>query len=120
MPPQHQRPRRRPSPHQPPFRSRCRPYRTPNRWPRPRRNTWWSNPGVLTVTFALPTRDRIPPQELPLIAGLAVREIAAHSTGKSHILLKWPNDILHDNQKLAGLLCERVNNVDLIAAPGLA
>ncbi|HEX4055180.1 MAG TPA: biotin--[acetyl-CoA-carboxylase] ligase [Tepidisphaeraceae bacterium] len=77
-------------------------------------NTWWSNPGVLTVTFALPTRDRIPPQELPLIAGLAVREIAAQFTGKSHILLKWPNDILHDNQKLAGLLCERVNNVDLI------
>lgn len=77
-------------------------------------NSWWSNHGVLTVTFALPTRDRIPPQELPLIAGLAVREVAAQFTGKSHILLKWPNDILHDDQKLAGLLCERVNNVDLI------
>lgn len=77
-------------------------------------NTWWSNPGVLTVTFALPTRDRVPPQELPLIAGVAVRDVAAQITGKSNILLKWPNDIMHDGQKLAGLLCERVSNVDLI------
>jgi BirA family transcriptional regulator, biotin operon repressor / biotin---[acetyl-CoA-carboxylase] ligase len=77
-------------------------------------NTWWSNSGVLTATLALPTRDRHPPQELPLIAGLAVREAAAQLTGHGRILLKWPNDVLHEGQKLAGLLCERVDNVDLV------
>src|SRR5580698_1646971 len=29
-------------------------------------NTWWSNPAVLTVTFAIPIQDRLAPQELPL------------------------------------------------------
>jgi BirA family transcriptional regulator, biotin operon repressor / biotin---[acetyl-CoA-carboxylase] ligase len=77
-------------------------------------NTWWSNAGAMTVTFAVPMRDKVPPQELPLIAGLAVRAAAAQLTGERDIQLKWPNDVLHDGQKLAGLLCERVSNVDLI------
>ena len=77
-------------------------------------NTWWSNPAVLTVTFAVPVQDRLAPQELPLIAGLAVRNAAVEITGDHSILLKWPNDLLHDGRKLAGLLCERVSNVDLV------
>jgi len=78
------------------------------------KNTWWSTPGILTVTFAIPLHDRLAPQELPLIAGLAVRDAAAEITGEDRILLKWPNDLLHDDRKLAGLLCERVDGVDLI------
>jgi len=78
------------------------------------KNSWWSDPGVLTVTFALPLHDRLPPQELPLIAGLSLRNAAAEITGDDTILLKWPNDLLHDGRKLAGLLCERVSNVDLV------
>jgi BirA family transcriptional regulator, biotin operon repressor / biotin---[acetyl-CoA-carboxylase] ligase len=78
------------------------------------KNTWWSNPGVLTVTFALPLHDRLPPQELPLIAGLSLRNAAAEIAGDTDIFLKWPNDLLHNDLKLAGLLCERVSNVDLI------
>jgi BirA family biotin operon repressor/biotin-[acetyl-CoA-carboxylase] ligase len=78
------------------------------------KNTWWSGPGVLTVTFALPLHDRLPPQELPLIAGLSLRDAAAEITGDDGILLKWPNDLLHHDRKLAGLLCERVSNVDLV------
>jgi BirA family biotin operon repressor/biotin-[acetyl-CoA-carboxylase] ligase len=77
-------------------------------------NTWWSSAGVLTVTFALPIHDRIPPQELPLIAGLAVRAAVVELTGQAEILLKWPNDLLFADRKLAGLLCERVSNVDLL------
>jgi BirA family biotin operon repressor/biotin-[acetyl-CoA-carboxylase] ligase len=77
-------------------------------------NTWWSNPDVLTVTFALPIHDRLPPQELPLIAGIALRNAAAEITGDNELLLKWPNDLLHNDLKLAGLLCERVSNVDLV------
>lgn len=77
-------------------------------------NTWWSSPAVLTVTFALPIHERLPPQELPLIAGLALRAAAVELTAESAILLKWPNDLLCADRKLAGLLCERVSNVDLV------
>lgn len=77
-------------------------------------NSWWSGPGVLTVTFALPIHERLAPQELPLIAGLALRNAAAELTARSDILLKWPNDLLHRDRKLAGLLCERVSNIDLV------
>jgi BirA family biotin operon repressor/biotin-[acetyl-CoA-carboxylase] ligase len=78
------------------------------------KNTWWSSGGVLTVTFALPIHERLAPQELPLIAGLAVRQAAAELTGNDGILLKWPNDVLFEDRKLAGLLCERVSGVDLL------
>lgn len=77
-------------------------------------NTWWSNSGVLTVTFALPIDERQAPQELPLIAGLAVRETTVLLTGNADISLKWPNDVVYERKKLAGLLCERVGNADLV------
>ena len=77
-------------------------------------NTWWSNEGSLTATFVLPVDERIEPHQLPLIAGLAVRNAAAELTGSDAIQLKWPNDILHDWRKLGGLLCERVMNADLV------
>jgi BirA family biotin operon repressor/biotin-[acetyl-CoA-carboxylase] ligase len=79
-------------------------------------NTWWSDQrgGALTVTFALPIHERLAPQELPLIAGLAVRDAVAALAGNAQIQLKWPNDVVHDGRKLAGLLCERVSKVDLV------
>jgi BirA family transcriptional regulator, biotin operon repressor / biotin---[acetyl-CoA-carboxylase] ligase len=77
-------------------------------------NKWWSDSGVLTVTFAFPIQERLAPQELPLIAGLALRNAAAEITGEADIQLKWPNDLLFEDRKLAGLLCERVSNVDLV------
>lgn len=77
-------------------------------------NVWFSNRDVLTVTFVLPEDDVIPPHELPLLAGLAVRNAAARLTANPDIALKWPNDIYLDGRKLAGLLCERLDGVDLI------
>jgi BirA family biotin operon repressor/biotin-[acetyl-CoA-carboxylase] ligase len=77
-------------------------------------NAWWSGGGVLTVTFALPIEEHLAAYQVPLAAGLAVRNAAAELTGVEAVSLKWPNDILHDNRKLAGLLCERVHHVDLI------
>jgi BirA family transcriptional regulator, biotin operon repressor / biotin---[acetyl-CoA-carboxylase] ligase len=81
-------------------------------------NTWWSGKesgaGALTVTFVLPARDRVPPQELPLIAGLATRDAAAELTGQDRIQLKWPNDILYQGKKIGGLLCQRISKADLV------
>jgi len=77
-------------------------------------NTWWSRAGSLTVTFVIPTDDRIEPHQLPLIAGLAARNATAELSGSDAIQLKWPNDLQFEGRKLAGLLCERVLNVDLV------
>src|SRR5205085_1460193 len=77
-------------------------------------NVWWSGPGCITVTFALPIDEDIAPHQLPLMAGLAVRNAAAELTGDDNIRLKWPNDVLYGWKKLGGLLCERVFKVDLI------
>jgi len=78
------------------------------------RNTWWSKNGALTVTFVLPIDQTRDPHQIPLIAGLAVRNAAAELSGDHSIGLKWPNDVVHDNKKLAGLLCERIDRVDLV------
>jgi len=77
-------------------------------------NTWWSGSGTLTVTFVLPIDEQLSPHQLPLIAGLAVRNATARLSGNDAIQLKWPNDLLYRGRKLAGLLCERVHKADLV------
>lgn len=77
-------------------------------------NTWWSSEGCLTVTFVLAADEHVEPHQLPLVAGLAVRNAAAELTRNNSIQLKWPNDVLFEGKKLAGLLCERVMKADLV------
>src|SRR4051812_46536874 len=82
-------------------------------------NTWWSGEGSVTVTFALPAAEHFQPHQVPLIAGLAARSALEELVGaeglRGNIRLKWPNDLLlNDDRKVAGLLCERVHNADLI------
>jgi BirA family biotin operon repressor/biotin-[acetyl-CoA-carboxylase] ligase len=77
-------------------------------------NTWWSGPGCITATFAIAASDSIAPHQVPLLAGLAIRNAAAELAGGAEIQLKWPNDLLFENRKLAGLLCERLDRIDLI------
>lgn len=87
-------------------------------------NQWIAPPGTLTVTFAFPVDDHLAGHQIPLLAGLAIRQAvedilraqspATAALAPEHILLKWPNDLLHEDRKLAGLLCERLAKVDLI------
>jgi BirA family biotin operon repressor/biotin-[acetyl-CoA-carboxylase] ligase len=87
-------------------------------------NTWFSAAGSLTVTFVLPVNATLAPHHLPLAAGLAARNAFAELAQIDNIQLKWPNDIVYPSseisnlksplRKLAGLLCERLDNVDLI------
>jgi BirA family biotin operon repressor/biotin-[acetyl-CoA-carboxylase] ligase len=66
------------------------------------------------VTFVLAAGDKVEPHQLPLVAGLAVRNAAAELTGDPDVAMKWPNDVLYQGKKLAGLLCERVRGADLV------
>ena len=77
-------------------------------------NSWWSDAGSLTVTFVFPVEEHLSPHQVPLLAGLAVRDAAAELCGDDAVSLKWPNDVLYKGKKLSGLLCERVSKADLI------
>jgi BirA family biotin operon repressor/biotin-[acetyl-CoA-carboxylase] ligase len=77
-------------------------------------NTWFSAAGSITATFALRISETLAPHHLPLAAGLAVRDALAEMAHDDGIQLKWPNDLLYRGRKLAGLLCERINGIDLV------
>ncbi len=77
-------------------------------------NTWWSGDGSIAVTFVFAADEHLAPQHVPLIAGLAVRTAVAEAAGNDGVQLKWPNDLLFNGKKLAGLLCERVYKADLV------
>jgi BirA family biotin operon repressor/biotin-[acetyl-CoA-carboxylase] ligase len=76
-------------------------------------NSWWSGDGSITATFVL-AGGEAEAHQLPLAAGVAVRNAVSELTNSADVTLKWPNDLLFDGRKLAGLLCERVERVDLI------
>ena len=50
---------------------------------------------------------------LSITSGIAVIDMLEHWTGKV-FSLKWPNDILADGKKIAGILCETMINADKI------
>lgn len=72
-----------------------------------RGRTWHSSPEdslTFSVLWRFPT-DSQAPAALSLVTGLAVAT-ALETLGARHIALKWPNDLLHDGRKLAGILIE--------------
>ncbi len=65
------------------------------------------------------------PETLALVAGLAVHEaVAWHLPGQAALCLKWPNDLMGGDAKLAGILLEAQGRtvvigigVNLVSAP---
>jgi BirA family biotin operon repressor/biotin-[acetyl-CoA-carboxylase] ligase len=66
---------------------------------RGRQGRVWSAPAGRALLCSLVIRS--PPRLLPLAGGVAVAELAGE---EAH--LKWPNDVLRDGRKLAGILVE--------------
>tara|TARA_B100001123_G_scaffold283687_1_gene316046 strand:- start:469 stop:1212 length:744 start_codon:yes stop_codon:yes gene_type:complete len=69
--------------------------------------TWHSAPGTGVYISTL-IRPNLTPEQLPiltLMAGLAT-VIAVNEFTTNHTQLKWPNDLLLNGKKIAGVLCE--------------
>ena len=77
-------------------------------------HSWWSRRGSLTATWVLPVEEAYAPHQLSLIVGLALRAACVEMAGTDDIQLKWPNDVVCHGLKLAGILCERSEGVDLV------
>ena len=68
--------------------------------------TWLSAPGK-SLTFSLAWKFNLPVHALvglPLAVGVAIAEALAMF--QVPVKLKWPNDVLHEGRKLAGVLIE--------------
>ncbi len=72
----------------------------------------WVTPPRAALTFSVLLRPEVPDQRwpwLPLLVGVAVVD-AVEDAGGPACALKWPNDVVYDDLKLAGLLVERVES----------
>ena len=75
---------------------------------RGRRDRKWESPPKASLLMSMLLRPKCPPEEfawLTPMAGLAVADVCRETTG-AEARLKWPNDVVVDDMKLAGVLAE--------------
>ena len=76
----------------------------------------WISPPRRALTFSVLLRPAVPAGLLgwvPLLAGVAVASALEQAAGVG-ARLKWPNDVLVDDAKIAGILAERWGNAVVI------
>jgi len=78
---------------------------------------WQSPPGGLYLSWVVSEVDRKVVAKLPMIAAAAAVE-AVISIGIDEVAIKWPNDLLVDGRKLAGLLVNSRHGASTWAAVG--
>src|SRR5690606_41481467 len=92
---------------------------------RGRRGKPWRAAAGDDLTFSVLLRPRLPAAKvhsLPLVVGLAVREVVAQRLGAAlalhapPVLLKWPNDVWVGARKIAGGLVESRLRGDEVSA----
>lgn len=79
---------------------------------RGRRGRSWDSPsGNLAATlFLRPDRPAGECAQLSFVAALSASDAIAPYAPKTDIRLKWPNDVLADNRKVAGILLESASS----------
>jgi BirA family transcriptional regulator, biotin operon repressor / biotin---[acetyl-CoA-carboxylase] ligase len=70
-----------------------------------RGNSWISQPGNLFATLLTKT-PHASAAELGFAASLAASDVVASCAAVDRVSLKWPNDVLLDGRKVAGILLE--------------
>lgn len=70
-----------------------------------RGRSWYQGPHSLAFSLLWRLPDDRPPSGLSLAVGLAIAE-ALPVTSAKPVQLKWPNDVLLDGRKIAGILIE--------------
>ena len=72
-----------------------------------RGRAWDSGEGNLAATLLLRPKAQLSVTgQLSFVAALAAAEMAAHFAPSAAITVKWPNDVLAEGKKLAGILLE--------------
>ena len=72
-----------------------------------RENSWFSSPGKgLTFSILLKKNEKYLNKKLPLVCSIAIIKAIKKIT-QVDCSIKWPNDILHDSKKIAGILIEQ-------------
>lgn len=82
-----------------------------------RGRVWLAEPGA-GLTFSVLLRAPWTITELsvlPLVVGLAVREAVVRRVQRS-VAVKWPNDVLVDDRKVSGVLCESYSHAGQVLA----
>ncbi len=76
----------------------------------------WASPpeSGLWFTLLLRPRSEVALRLVPLRVGAAVAAVLGSLDRGAEIGLKWPNDLWWREQKLAGILCERVADLTLV------
>jgi len=70
---------------------------------------WFAPPGVLTASFVLVQPSPLAARQLALAAGLAVAHAVEDLAPRARVAIKWPNDCIISDRKLAGILCEHAH-----------
>lgn len=73
-----------------------------------RGNVWVSSPGNLFATLLLKAPHAVAAQ-LGFAASLAAADAIASYVAAARVSLKWPNDVLLDGRKVAGILLEALD-----------
>lgn len=82
-----------------------------------RGRVWIAPPGNLSATLLLrPNRPAADCAQLSFAAALAVTDMLTRHTRSADIRLKWPNDVLAAEKKIAGILLESESGPDGMAA----
>ncbi|MEP2474953.1 MAG: biotin--[acetyl-CoA-carboxylase] ligase [Paracoccaceae bacterium] len=71
---------------------------------------WLGGPGTLTASWTYSVPQVLPSYEIAgqinLVTALAVSDAIDQSRGAAETLVKWPNDVILNNGKVAGILVE--------------